>query len=47
MLFPIVIFLMVLSPLFIPMAVTVIHKFGNLRRRRSVPTFAGVVPALA
>jgi hypothetical protein len=47
MLFPVIIFLMVLSPLFIPMAVTVLHEFGNLRRRRSVPTFTGAVPALA
>ena len=31
---PIMIFLMVLSPLFIPIAVTVVHEFGNLRSRR-------------
>jgi hypothetical protein len=42
MLFPIVIFLMVLSPLFIPIAVTVVHQFRNwrdrvLRRVRPVP----------
>jgi len=34
MLFPIIVFLMVLSPLFIPVAVTVVHQFGNLRGRR-------------
>ena len=34
MLFPIIIFLMVLSPLFIPIAVTVVHAFGNWRSRR-------------
>ena len=34
MLFPIMIFLMVLSPLFIPIAVTVVHGFGNWRSRR-------------
>jgi hypothetical protein len=31
MLFPIIIFLMVLSPLFIPVAVTVVHQFDNWR----------------
>jgi hypothetical protein len=34
MLFPIMIFLMVLSPLYIPIAVTVLHEFGNWRTRR-------------
>jgi hypothetical protein len=34
MLFPIIVFLMVLSPLFIPVAVTVVHQFSNLRGRR-------------
>jgi hypothetical protein len=34
MLLPIMIFLMVLSPLFIPIAVTVVHEFGNWRARR-------------
>jgi len=33
MLFPIVIFLMVLSPLFIPIAVTMVHQFRNWRDR--------------
>jgi hypothetical protein len=35
MLFPIMIFLMVLSPLFIPIAVTVVHEFGNWRGNRA------------
>ena len=35
MLFPIVIFLLVLSPLYIPIAVTVVHEFGNWRSRRA------------
>ena len=35
MLFPIMIFLMVLSPLFIPIAVTVVHEFGNWRSNRA------------
>ena len=34
MLFPIMIFLIVLSPLFIPIGVTVVHEFGNWRERR-------------
>ena len=34
MLFPIVIFLIVLSPLFIPVGVTVVHEFGNWRSNR-------------
>jgi hypothetical protein len=34
MLFPIMIFLMVLSPLYIPIAVTVLHEFDNWRTRR-------------
>jgi hypothetical protein len=34
MLLPIMIFLMVLSPLFIPIAVTVVHEFGNWRGNR-------------
>ena len=53
MLFPIVIFLMVLSPLFIPVAVTVVHEFGNWRdklaarpARRFSPA-VGLVPAAA
>jgi len=33
MLFPIIVFLMVLSPLFIPVAVTLVHQFGNWRGR--------------
>jgi hypothetical protein len=56
MLFPIMIFLMVLSPLFIPMAVTVVHEFANWSSRRvarpvgSLRQFrpaAGLVPAAA
>ena len=35
MLFTIIIFLIVLSPLFIPIAVTVVHEFGNWRSRRA------------
>ena len=58
MLFPIMLFLLVLSPLFIPMAVTVAHQIGNLREtlaarprpvgaaRQFRPAF-GVVPAAA
>jgi hypothetical protein len=34
MLFPIFLFLMVLSPLFIPIAVTVVDQVANLRSRR-------------
>ena len=34
MLLPIMIFLMVLSPLYIPIAVTVVHEFGNWRGNR-------------
>jgi hypothetical protein len=38
MMVPIIIFLMVLSPLFIPVAVTVVHEFANWRaRRRGLP----------
>ena len=44
MLFPIMIFLMVLSPLFIPIAVTVVHGFGNWRSRR-VARPVGSLPA--
>jgi hypothetical protein len=33
-LFSIILFLMVLSPLFIPVAVTVVYEFGNWRGRR-------------
>jgi len=32
MLFPVMLFLLVLSPLFIPMAVTVAHQIGNCAR---------------
>jgi hypothetical protein len=46
MLFPIIIFLMVLSPLFIPLAVTVVHQLGNVRDRFAMPA-APAVPAFA
>jgi hypothetical protein len=35
MLFPIIIFLMVLSPLFVPVAVTVVDEFDKWRSRRA------------
>jgi hypothetical protein len=56
MLFPIIIFLLVLSPLFVPIAVTVAEQVANLRTRRldrpvrSLPQFrpaVGLVPAAA
>jgi hypothetical protein len=56
MLFPIILFLLVLSPLFIPIAVTVVDQFANLRSRRltrpvgSLRQFRpamGLVPAAA
>jgi hypothetical protein len=55
MLFPVMLFLLVLSPLFIPMAVTVAHQIGNWRENlaaRPVPQFqfrpaVGLVPAAA
>ena len=59
MLFPIVIFLLVLSPLYIPIGVTVVHEFGNLRQRlaarpvrqagpvRRVRAATGLAPAAA
>jgi hypothetical protein len=56
MLFPIIVFLMVLSPLFIPVAVTVVHEFGNWRSNRAARTVpslrqfrptVGLVPAAA
>ena len=56
MLFPVMLFLLVLSPLFIPMAVTIAHQIGNLREnlaarpvgalRQFRPDF-GMVPAAA
>jgi hypothetical protein len=46
MLFPIIILLMVLSPLAIPTAVTVVHEFGNWGRRRLAPACAWALPAL-
>jgi hypothetical protein len=56
MLFPIVIFLIVLSPLFIPIGVTVVHEFGNWRGNRAgrpvgalrqLRPAVGLVPAAA
>jgi hypothetical protein len=56
MLFSIFLFLMVLSPLFIPVAVTVVHGFDNWRSRRvarpvgslrQVRPVAGLMPAAA
>ena len=56
MFFPIFLFLMVLSPLFIPIAITVVHKFGDWRSGRvarpvgSLRQFrpaVGLVPAAA
>ena len=49
MLFPIVIFLLVLSPLYIPIAVTVVHAFGNWRANRAarpIHSFRQVRPAV-
>jgi hypothetical protein len=56
MLFPIMLFLLVLSPLFIPIAVTAVHQFGNLRSwavarpvgsLRQFRPAVGLVPAAA
>lgn len=53
MLFPIVLFLMVLSPLFIPVGVSVVGGFADWRRRRAVRPVrefrpaAGLLPAAA
>ena len=47
MLFPIFLFLLTLSPLAIPVGVTVYDVFDNLRRRRSLQSTAGAAPATA
>jgi hypothetical protein len=53
MLFAIILFMMVLSPLFIPIAVTAVYEFGNWRENlaaRPVRQFrpaVGMVPAAA
>ena len=56
MFFPILIFLMVLSPLFIPIAVTMVHEIGNWRDKlagrpigslRQFRPTVGLVPAAA
>ncbi len=49
MFFLIMIFVVVLSPLFIPVAVTVVHEFGNLRSKwadRRVPAYRPVFAPL-
>jgi hypothetical protein len=49
MLFPIMVFLLVLSPLFIPIAVTVVHQFVNWRSSgaaRPVRAFRQFRPAV-
>ena len=56
MLFPVMLFLLVLSPLFIPIAVTMAHGFGNWREQladrpvgslRQFRPAVGLVPAAA
>ncbi len=47
MLFPIILFLMTLSPLVIPVGVTLFDVYDNWRRRRSLRLPAGVVPVAA
>ena len=56
MLFPVFLFLLVLSPLFVPVAVTVVDQIANLRSRRTVRPIGslrqfrpamGLVPAAA
>jgi hypothetical protein len=56
MLFPVMLFLLVLSPLFIPIAVTVVDQVANLRNRgvarqvgslRQFRPAVGLVPAAA
>jgi hypothetical protein len=46
MLFPIVVFLLVLSPLFIPIAVTVAHEFDNRRTKRATRPVRPSRPAI-
>jgi hypothetical protein len=55
MLFPVFLFLLVLSPLFVPIAVTVVDQFANLRSGLARPVGSlrqfrpavGLVPAAA
>ena len=49
MLLPIIIFLMVLSPLFIPVLVTIVGAVRGFKQRAAAarPAFAGAVPAAA
>jgi hypothetical protein len=46
MLLPIVIFLMVLSPLYIPIAVTVVHEFGSWRDKLVARRVGQLRPAI-
>ena len=47
MLFPMMILLIVLSPLFVPVAVTVVHEFSNWRSNQTFPALARPVAAAA
>ncbi|MDT7766259.1 MAG: hypothetical protein QOC63_5679 [Mycobacterium sp.] len=47
MLFPMMILLIVLSPLFVPVAVTVVHEFSNWRSNQAFPALARPVAAVA
>jgi hypothetical protein len=47
MLFPMMILLIVLSPLFVPVAVTVVHQFSNWRSNQAFPALARPVAAAA
>ena len=47
MLFPMMILLMVLSPLFIPVAVTVVHELSNWRSNQAFPALARPMAAAA
>ena len=47
MLFPIIVFLMVLSPLYIPVFVTAVDKFTDLRDKRAVRPVRAARPVRA
>ena len=47
MLFPIMILLVVVSPLFIPVAVTVVHQFSTWRSNQAFPALARPMAAAA
>jgi hypothetical protein len=47
MLFPMMILLIVLSPLFVPVAVTVVHEFSNWRSNQAFPALARRATAAA